>query len=174
MTWILYALGALAALGALLFVVGLLLPRTHAATCRILLHQPPEAVWSAITDVEAFPVWRKSLQRVERLPERDGKPAWVEHSRQGRMPIEVVEWSPPRRLVGRIADPSLPFGGTWTHEVAPAPGGCTLTITENGEISNPIFRALARFAFGYHSTIETYQRELAAKFGEPAAPERVL
>ena len=32
--------------------------------------------------------------------------------------------------------------------------GSTVTITERGEIYNPVFRSLARFMFGYTSTMD--------------------
>jgi hypothetical protein len=34
-----------------------------------------------------------------------------------------------------------------------------------------IFRFMARFLFGYTGSIETYLRDLGAKFGEPVAIE---
>ena len=60
----------------------------------------------------------------------------------------------------RIADPQLPFGGTWTQEIAPDAGGCVVTITENGEIYNPIFRFVSRFILGYTSSIDAYLKAL--------------
>ena len=63
----------------------------------------------------------------------------------------------------RIADPKLPFGGTWTYEIAPTAGGSTLTITENGEVYNPIFSFMARFVFGYDGTMKTYLANLEKK-----------
>jgi hypothetical protein len=54
--------------------------------------------------------------------------------------------------VTRIVDETA-FGGTWTMEITPTPSGSRLTITERGEIYNPVFRALARFVFGYEGTI---------------------
>lgn len=80
--------------------------------------------------------------------------------------METVEMLPPSRLVGRIADPKLPFGGTWTFEITPTPEGANLRITERGWVSNPMFRLLSRFVFGYTSTIDSYLRSLAKKFGE--------
>jgi hypothetical protein len=109
-----------------------------------------------LTDVERFPSWRQDVKRVRRLPDRDGKPAWVEEGRSGKMTFAVERVEPPRVLVTRIADPSLPFGGTWTLEITPAPEGARLRITEDGEIYNPLFRFMARFIFGYDGTIDGY------------------
>jgi hypothetical protein len=78
-------------------------------------------------------------------------------------PYEIVEQAPPHRLVSRVADPGLPYGGTWTFELAPEGGGTRLTITERGEVHNPVFRVLARFVFGYAATMEAYLEDLAAR-----------
>jgi hypothetical protein len=75
----------------------------------------------------------------------------------------IVEQAPPRRLVTRVADPELPYGGTWTFELEPEESGTRLTITERGQIHNPIFRVIARFVFGYAATMESYLDELEAR-----------
>jgi hypothetical protein len=75
----------------------------------------------------------------------------------GPILMSVVERQRPSRFVTKIDDPAQPFGGTWTFEIEPRTGGgARLTITERGEIYNPIFRALARFVFGYTSTMESF------------------
>jgi hypothetical protein len=164
MKWLLLVLGILVALVAIVALIGTMLAKAHSAA---RFRQPPEAIWRAITDVEAFPSWRADVKSVERLPDRNGGPAWRETDKHGQvLPLEVIEWDPPRKLVGRINDPKLPFGGTWTYEIALADGGCALTITENGEIYNPIFRFMARFVFGYSATMEGYLRSLGKKYGE--------
>jgi hypothetical protein len=174
MKWALIVIGTLVVLVGIVALIGVMLPKTHSATRSARFKQPPEAIWRAITEVEAFPSWRADLKSIERLPDRNGRPAWRETDKHGQvLPLEVIEWDPPRKFVGRISDPKLPFGGTWTYEIAPADGGCSLTITENGEIYNPIFRFMARFVFGYSATIEGYLRSLGKKFGEDVRFEAV-
>ena len=113
-----------------------------------------------------MPSWRLNVIKVERLPDQNGHPVWRETYKSGEsLPLEMLESLPPRRLVGRIADPKLPFGGTWTYEIMPADGGCTITITERGEVYNPIFRLVSRF-MNQAGTIEEYLTYLAHKFGE--------
>jgi uncharacterized protein YndB with AHSA1/START domain len=148
--------------------IGAFLPQQHIATRAARFRQSPDAIWQAITDYGTFPAWRKDVLRVEPLPEVHGKPVWREFDRHGRsIPYEVMVMVPPRALVVRIADPKLPFGGTWTYEISsPADGGSLLRITEDGEIYNPIFRFVSRFVFGYSPTQEQYLQALGAKFGE--------
>lgn len=165
---------ALVLLAAAVLVIGSLLPKEHQASRAARLRRPPEEVWRVLTDYRAFPSWRSNVKAVEEeRPTSGGLPAWVEVDAHGdRLPLEVVEQVPGRKLVARIADPKLPFGGTWTYELEPADGGTILRITERGEVRNPVFRFVARFLLGYNATIERYLNDLGKKFGEtPAVTE---
>ena len=161
----LLTLGALAAFIAAVAVVGVLLPRDHVEARTTTLAASPETVFAAIADVGGYAAWRRSLSAVEVLPAVDGRVRWVEVSGGDRVAMEQIAREPPRRLVTRIADPDLPFGGTWTFELSPAGSATRLTITERGEIRHPIFRAAARFVFGYGATMETFLDELRARLG---------
>jgi hypothetical protein len=167
MKWILWIFVALAGLLILITLIGWLLPKEHVATRLGRYRQPPEAIWKAITDIDAMPSWREGLKSVKHLPDKNVLPSHLEVTAMGEIPMETVEMTPPRRLVSRIADPKLPFGGAWTFEITPTGEGSTLRITENGFVTNPVFRFLSRFVFGYTGTIESYLKSLAKKFGEP-------
>jgi len=160
MKWLVISVALLAGLAALAFVAGWMLPVRHVASGSATFAVPPEVIWSVITDVDAFPAWRRDVKKVQRLPDRDGRTTWVEDGQSGRLTFLVDRREPPTALVTRIADPDLPFGGSWTYEIVRTTGGCTLTITENGEIYNPVFRLLARFAFGYEATLAEYLKSL--------------
>jgi hypothetical protein len=166
MKWILWIFVVLAGFLILITLIGWLLPKEHVAAREGRYRQSPEAIWIAITDVDAMPSWREGLKSVKHLPDKNGLPAHLEVTDMGEIPMETVEMTPPRKLVGLIADPKLPFGGTWTFEITPTAEGSTLRITENGYVTNPVFRFLSRFVFGYTGTIETYLKSLAKKFGE--------
>lgn len=156
MKWLLIAGSLVAVIILIALVVGWSLPVKHTASRRATFAAPPEAVWKAITDVESFPQWRPDLKTVERLPDRDGRASWVEDGSNGRITFVIERSDPPRQLVSRIADPSLPFGGTWTYTLTPESGGTTLVITEDGEVYNPIFRVMSRFVFGHEATMAAY------------------
>jgi len=164
MKWILIVVGVLAALAALIAIVGWSLPVKHVASRQRTFAASPDVMWRIITDVDAFPSWRSDVKRVEWVANA-GPVTWVEHGSSGRITFSIDASDPPRRLVTRIADPSLPFGGNWTYDLAPSGGGTQLTITENGEIYNPVFRALARFVFGYEATMTAYLDALGRKVG---------
>jgi len=67
--------------------------------------------------------------------------------------------------VTRIADDSLPFGGSWTYELFPSGEGTEVRITERGEVRNPIFRALSTFVFGHTVTLDRYLADLQRRAG---------
>jgi uncharacterized protein YndB with AHSA1/START domain len=161
---------ALVALIALVALVGAFLPRTHVATRSASLAAPPATVFALIADVRQAAAWRRSLSGLEMLPPVDGRVRFVEVRGGDRLTLEIVEQQPPTRLVTRIADPDLPFGGTWTFELEAQGRGTRLTITERGEIHNVIFRAVARFVLGYHASIDEYLGDLQTRLGGGAAP----
>lgn len=167
MKWILWIFLVLAGILLLITGIGWRLPKTHQVTREARFPEPPEAIWKAITDIDAMPTWRQGLKSVKHLPDKNGLPCWVETSALGTIPFETVVRQPPSRWIVRIADPQLPFGGTWTYEITPVVAGSSLRIREDGEIYNPIFRFLSRFVFGYSGTMDTYLKSLAKEIGEP-------
>lgn len=176
MKWLWISLLVVAGLVVLVVVVGALLPIKHQAACRVLLRQPAAAVFAVISDPAGFPRWRPDLSAVEPLPDQDGRRCWREVSRFGPMDLRLEESVPDRRLVTRIVTKDSPFGGTWTFRLEPRGADTELTITENGEVYNVVFRALSRFVFGHTATLETYLRALGTRFGatatiEPGTPD---
>jgi hypothetical protein len=171
MKWILIAVAALFLLVALMAVIGALLPKGHVATVRARLRKAPDAVFRVITDYPNLAEWRADVKAVEMLPPRDGNTVYRETGKNGKITYEVMESSAPNRLLCRIADPDLPFGGSWTWSIEPVAEGCSITITEDGEVYNPLFRFLSKFVFGQTKTMESYLRALGKKFGEDVAPE---
>jgi uncharacterized protein YndB with AHSA1/START domain len=170
MKWIWIGAAVIAVLVAVMLLVGWLLPEKHHAHRQATLKAPPEVVWELMTNVEAFPSWRSNVKTVQRLPDREGRKVWVEEGSSGRITLAVERSEAPRLLVLRIADPDLPFGGTWTYEVSPAASGSTLTITEDGAIYNPLFRVMARFVFGYEGTMAAYLTAADARLANPRPP----
>ena len=171
MRWVLAIVGVLVVVVLVVAIVGWLLPQSHVASMSARYGAAPAAVWATLTDVQAFPQWRKEVTRIEMLPDENGQRGWREHANHDVITYRVVESDAPRRLVARIADKNLPYGGTWTYELAPADSGTRLTITERGEIYNPIFRFVARFIIGYTGTMTGVLRAVGTKHGETVVPE---
>ncbi|MGH7466977.1 MAG: SRPBCC family protein [Longimicrobiales bacterium] len=157
---LLFGVSVLIALIGLIFVIGALLPQSHVASVTRHYNIGPEHVWRAITEVEHFAAWRPGLASAQRLPAQEGRERWQEKTKYDAMTIEVTESLPTQRLVTRIADEGLPFGGTWTYELRSTAGGTELVITERGEVYSPLFRFISRFVTGYEGTMEKYHQGL--------------
>jgi uncharacterized protein YndB with AHSA1/START domain len=160
--WLLYGGAAIVLLAGVLVTVGYLLPVAHVASLEARFARPPAEVFATIADVRRYPEWRPDVARVELLAETP-RTRWKESGGQGEITFEVEEAMAPDRLRARIADRSLPFGGTWTYEVTPSGSGTLLRITEHGEVYNPVFRVLSRFVFGHTATMEQFLRNLERK-----------
>lgn len=171
MKWIGLVVGAIALLFVVMAVVGAMLPRAHVASRTATFKRSAAELFALITDVQRAPEWRTGVKRVDVQPAAEGGRArYVEVSSQGPIAMEVVESVPGQKLVTRIADESLPFGGGWTFELQPAGAGTRLTITERGEVKNVIFRFMSRFIFGHTATMEQYLRDVGRRFGEDVQP----
>ncbi|MDP9177387.1 MAG: SRPBCC family protein [Gemmatimonadota bacterium] len=168
--WLGIIVGVLVLLVAAVFITGSMMPQNHTASRTARLSQPPESVWTVITDIPAFPSWRKDVAVAEPLPSRNGNVVWKETSRsRNALTYEAETSEPPRHLVTRITDKGLPFGGSWDYVIVPDRAGSLITITEHGEVYNPIFRVVSR-AMGHTSTIDAYLESLSAKLGGKYTP----
>ena len=171
MKWVLIVVGGIAALIAVLALIGMFVAREHRATSTVVLHQPPDSVWKVVRDLGGVPAWWPEVKTSERLPDRNGQEVWRQKMSGFDVPLVIVESAPSTRLVTRIdAEAGAAFGGTWTYELTPDPLGTKISVTEAGWIGNPIFRSLSRFVFGYYSTLDGYLKALGKRFGETVEP----
>ncbi len=146
--------------------VGWSLPVAHSAARTVTLAAPPETVFDIVTDFSGHPSWRSDITRVEVEGEPGVGQLVREFGADGELPYRVTALQRPTLVVTRI-EAGLPFGGAWTYYFAEAPNGDTrLTIAEDGEIYNLVFRFLARFVFGYEATIDRYLGDLTRKVGQ--------
>jgi hypothetical protein len=158
--WIVFVTLGLAAFVGILAVVGVFLPKGHRASRTVVYQAPPARVFATITDFARFPEWRSDVETVELLGDDGRGTRFRETGKDGTVTYLVERRVPDSTLVTRVDDPSLAFGGKWTLEVKPAPDGASLTITEDGEIYNPIFRVMSKVIFSPYTTIDRYQADL--------------
>ena len=164
---ILIVLACVVGVGLALAIAGMFPPQNHVASRTATLAAPPERVFAAISNVNEYMSWRSSLNGVETLPD-DGKGLrFIEKSGDGEILFRVEVLEPNTRMVTRIADPNLPFGGSWTFDLKPNGSGTDLTITEAGEVYNVFFRTMQKLFFSPTKTIETYQDDLAKRLARP-------
>ena len=143
------------------YFIGRSLPESHVASRAATFRAAPETLFALIAGPQD---WRT---RCEPVPATPGTPRqWREISRHGPILFEEVKSDPPRLYEMRIADPALPFGGTWTFELSPRDGGTRVRITERGIVHSPLFRFISHFIMGHTRTIDGYLRGMAEKLNE--------
>jgi uncharacterized protein YndB with AHSA1/START domain len=172
--WVLASAGVIVVLAAAVVTLGMLLPRDHVVARAARIAAPPESVWRLLTTPTEFPAWRTDVTGIEILPAGEYLVMWRERSRHGSIEMAIEAQEPPRRLVTRIADTTLPFGGSWEFDLA-ADGddASRVTITERGSVYNPIFRVASRYVMGHTATIDGYLRALGHHYGQDVVPASV-
>lgn len=166
-----YVLAGVAFAALAIVVTGFFLPREHSASVRAHYNTPPQQIYEAIVDVAAGSAWRTGLDSVQILKQAPLK--WREFASWGNLTMVLDEATSPSRIVSRIADTSEGFGGTWTYEIVAEGTGSAVTITEEGEVYNPLFRFMSKFVFGHYKSLETYTTDLGGKFNQTVQPERL-
>jgi uncharacterized protein YndB with AHSA1/START domain len=154
-------MAGLVGLALLVTITGFLIPLEHQATVSARFEARPEVVFGVIADVERYPEWRSDVEQLEMLSETGEPVRFRVHGGQGVITYVVEESVRPSLLRVRIADDSLPYGGTWTYVLQPLDNGTSVTITENGEVYNPLYRLIAAVGFSQTATIQRYLTDLA-------------
>jgi len=143
-------------------LIGSMLPKAHVASRSILLHRTPQEVYAVVRDFSSAPSWRADVKRIE----VETPSYFREEGKHGTVNYELVEDVPAQRMVTRIRDTDLGYSGQWTYSFTPENGGTRVTIREDGDVSNVLFRFMSRYIFGQTSTIDSYLTSLARRFGE--------
>ena len=163
-------IGVIVLVFAVMALIGSQMPRAHTASRSIVLHQPRPNVYAVIRDFKSAPTWRSSVKSIEVIETPGQKLRFLEHGSDD-VTYELTEDVPNERLVTRILNTDLGYSGQWTYELADENGGTRVKITEDGDVSNVLFRFMSRYVFGHTSTIDSYLSALAKKFGESASPQ---
>lgn len=155
--------------GVVLYLAGSRMPRAHRSVISVSFRASRPAVWAAITDYAAMPSWSPAVKavRFERLP--DGTElTWHRDGHGQEIPFRTGESLVNEKLVRIIAKDDLPFGGTWTFELADAIGGGTrLTLIEDGFINVPILRPIATWFIGLDATQRAFLANLEKHLATP-------
>jgi len=164
-------IAGIALLAGVIALIGSRLPKTHTASRSILLHQSPDQVYALVRDFASAPNWRSDVKRIEVQTQPGERLHFREEGKNGTVNYELAEDVPSQRMVTRVLDTDLGYSGKWTYVFTPENGGTRVAITEDGEVSNVLFRFMSRYVFGQTATLDDYLTSLAKKFGESATPQ---
>jgi uncharacterized membrane protein len=155
----------------LISLIGWRLPKDHSVTRSVLIHKSPDVVYSTARDFAATPKWRSDVRAVTVTTTPEGRVHFREEAKNGTVNYELAEDVPGQRMVTRITDTNLGYSGKWTYVFTAEGANTRVSITEDGEVSNVIFRFLSRYAFGHTATIDSYLTSLGNHFGESVTPQ---
>ena len=141
---LLRVLGGMAGAGVLAFLAGAALPAEHHTVARESFDRAPEAVWRVLTDLEGMPSWRSDLDRIERLPEANGRTIWLEVGSGEDQVMELAESDPPRRLVIHRREDGRPGLPERIVQLRATINGTLVTVSERDQVGNPLARVLVR------------------------------
>ena len=153
---------------AVVVLIGSQLPKTHVASRSIVLHRSPREVYALVRDFGSAPKWRADVKHVDVEDGPGGPVLFREDGANGLINYELIEDVPGERMVTRIGDKDLGYSGQWTYTFAAESSGTRVTIREDGEVSNVLFRFMSRYVFGHTATMDSYLTSLAKHFGEDA------
>lgn len=163
MNYLYYGVGFLVLLIVIVLAIGATLPVKHAALRSVELNAPADKIWSLITGYADMPKWRKELLKVEMKLESDGQEIWQEfESEKQSLDFITLEQIEGQKLVRKIVGEKLNFGGTWTFILVADGDKTHLTITENGEVYNIMFRFVSKFIMGHYASMDKYIKQLEA------------
>jgi hypothetical protein len=121
-------------------------------------------VWATITGVANYPAWRSGLDSVS-IDAGGSTLRWREASGRDHLSFEAERMDSPAVFVSRITDRDIPFGGSWTYRLSPENAGTRVTITENGEVYNPLLRFMSRYIIGHTAALDAWLVDLSRRHG---------
>jgi uncharacterized protein YndB with AHSA1/START domain len=150
------AAGSAVAVYLLLLGAGYVFPSRIEAAARITINRPPENVWWVLTDYNHMAAWHPQYRNATTLtPPGEAPLRWqIEYSDGYVVNAEVVEEKFPSRLVERITDGNLPFGGGWTVELTPVGPNTEVTVHSKVEIHAPIQRLIVHLLVPAQTELE--------------------
>jgi hypothetical protein len=160
MKYLLLLIGVLLFIALIIVIIGVFLPVKHTVSMELSLNAGAKEVWQRLRDFKAYPQWRKLL-----AVEVQSDSSWIEvDKRNHRLPLKIVTEEPLQKLVTEINSKHLPFGGTWVFVLRPAHDETIVTIRENGEVYNPVFRFVSKYIMGHTASINQYAKDLEGSF----------
>ena len=161
---------AIVAMVGVVAFIGSRLPVGHVASRSAVINAPNDVVFHTMTDFMTAPTWREGLQSVVvTIDSASGYQRIIENAKTGKTTMEVEQIVAPTRFVTRIVDEGLPYGGAWAHALEAQGNSTKVTITEHGEVYNPVFRFIAKYIMGHTATMDAYLTDLGRKFGTQVA-----
>ncbi len=155
-------LGLVVLAGLFFYLVGRAQPERHRATISFTLPKSRAVVWAALTDYAAIPTWWPAVKSIRLETRANGEVIiWNTDAHGKEIGFRTKEEKAPTRLVREIVGDDLPFGGTWTYELADDGNTTRVTLTEDGFIKPALFRGIAKFFLPLDATMRDFEKHFS-------------
>jgi uncharacterized protein YndB with AHSA1/START domain len=160
MTWIAGVLiGLPISVFAAAYIAGSLIPREHTAVATVQLAAPIDEVYDVISDYDTLHHWAPDTTPLEQLADDSGHRVYRRSQGDAMVFTLLEERRPSRLVIQNNAEPPV-YGGTWTWSLAPSQLGTEATLTEDGWVAPPLFRAIMTLARWHDHTIVAHTTAL--------------
>lgn len=153
----------------LIFLIGSLLPENFATEVKLTINRPPEEVWAATQNFERHPIGGKATKRVERQPDENGLPVWVEDLGQTKLDVKTLAADAPTHWKFTVEDRVVRMKFESENHIEPAAGGSRIHGVTRMSLPLrswhvPIFRIILRISG--NAGARDYWTNLAHDLGE--------
>ena len=139
----------------------------HVVTASLHVNRTPAEVFTLVSNLEAWPSWCRNVQKVEKLPDRDGHQTVRMFMGRNRMVLKVSVTHAPSRFAIVIDDESKFFAGEWDYHLNSEVNGTRLKLTEHGSVRPAFPRFLLKYVVDPSKYLKSHLCDVAKHFGEP-------
>lgn len=152
----------IAGLIALVFVVGLLLPKQREYIRSAQFNSPVERVFDLVADVGTQATWRSDVKEIKVINQN----TWTEVPKKST----PITFRTKQKIANQvfhieIIEPKN-FNGYWLGSFAPTSTGTKVVFKEVVTIGNPFARVMSLVFVDLDKTMDSYMADLKAKLGE--------
>lgn len=154
-----YLLVSIAAIIAIVFVIGLFMPKERTFTKEAVLNSEASKVFNIVTDFNGQTSWRTDVKEIIVIDDK----TWTEVPVKGTAITFQVKRKIQNQLFEiEIVEPKS-FKGYWIGTFQEVEDGTRVVFKEVAIIENPFFRVLSATFVDFDKTMETYMNNLKAK-----------
>jgi hypothetical protein len=150
------------ALVAVVFLIGLLLPKQRAFVKEADLKSPPEQVFQTVTDVGLQAAWRSDVKEIKVINQN----TWTEIPKKGT----PITFRTKQKVENRIFEIEIVapenIKGYWVGTFEARATGTKVVFKEVVTIENPFFRVFGWLFVDLDKTMKLYMDNLKTKLGE--------
>lgn len=153
----------------LVFLIGSLLPEYFESEVKLTINRPPEEVWAATQNFERHPIGGRMTKRVERQPDENGLPVWVEDLGETKLHVTTLAADPPKHWKFTVEDRVVKMKFESENHIEPTAGGSRIHGVARMSVplkswQAPLFRIILRISSS--AGARDYWTNLAHDLGE--------